>query len=146
MRKKNAKPAIHGRSVYNLPWPTTAKQCAAKHHGTPGEEVRGDYILKQPCLFSGEKTQQSLEMLSLQCTHERLSCFRVNLAVFRWFLCCVLNLELLRHLSAVAGCLQLDSFATAAPLIKCLSQDHYFQSSNYMLVSFIDRGQLKKQG
>lgn len=31
--RKTAKPAIHRRSVYNLLWPATAKQSAAKHHG-----------------------------------------------------------------------------------------------------------------
>lgn len=54
------------------------------------------------------------------------------------FLCYILNLVPLSHLSVAIRCLKLDSSAAAAPLIKCLFQDHYFQSSNYMLVSFID--------
>lgn len=37
--RKTAKPAIHERSVYNLLWPLTAKQCAAEHYGPlQGEE------------------------------------------------------------------------------------------------------------
>lgn len=45
---KTAKPAIHGRSVYNLHRPLTAKQPAQIHPGPlRGGEEQSNYILKQ---------------------------------------------------------------------------------------------------
>lgn len=45
---KTAKPAIHGRSVYNLYRPLTAKQPAQIHAGPlRGGEEQSNYILKQ---------------------------------------------------------------------------------------------------
>lgn len=44
---KTAKPAIHGRSVYNLHRPLTAKQPAQSHPGPlRGREEQSNYILK----------------------------------------------------------------------------------------------------
>lgn len=46
--RKTAKAAIHGRSVYNLHRPLTAKQPAQIHHGAHrGGEEQSNYILKQ---------------------------------------------------------------------------------------------------
>ena len=46
--RKTAKPAIHGRSVYNLHRPLTAKQPAQIHPGPlRGGEEQSNYILKQ---------------------------------------------------------------------------------------------------
>lgn len=58
--RKTAKPAIHERSVYNLPWPLTAKQCAAEHYGPlQGEErviTSSNSCLVCSSLFRGERT------------------------------------------------------------------------------------------
>ncbi len=58
--RKTAKHAIHERDVYNLLWPLTANQCAAKHYGPlQGEErVITSSNSCRVCsnLFRGERT------------------------------------------------------------------------------------------
>lgn len=58
--RKTAKPAIHERSVYNLLWPLTAKQCAVEHYGPlQGEErviTSSNSCLVCSNLFRGERT------------------------------------------------------------------------------------------
>lgn len=57
---KTAKPAIHGRSVYNLPRPLTAKQPAQIHPGPLwGGEEQSNYILKQQSEASSAHKQTS---------------------------------------------------------------------------------------
>ena len=57
---KTAKPAIHGRSVYNLHRPLTAKQPAQIHPGLlRGGEEQSNYILKQQSKASSACKQTS---------------------------------------------------------------------------------------
>jgi len=104
----------------------------------------GIFIAHPSCTISGFSPVLGFILLYLVniievFIHKKILCHSYLIHSY-FFFCYILNLVPLSHLSVAIRCLKLDSSATAAPLIKCLFQDHYFQSSNYMLVSFIDWG------
>lgn len=76
---KTAKPAIHGRSVYNLHRPLTAKQPAQIHPGPlRGGEEQSNYILKQQSeARSACKQTSSAHTNTDRFRHEQYVCSRL---------------------------------------------------------------------
>lgn len=76
---KTAKPAIHGRSVYNLHRPLTAKQPAQIHPGPlRGGEEQSNYILKQQSeARSASKQTSSTHTNTDRFRHKQYVCLRL---------------------------------------------------------------------